>query len=67
MYSAVVDDFLDDNRLKNNPDKLITMVVCNPKQRPELPLVVVGGTAILIPSRSARNLGVLFDESLSFE
>ena len=63
-----VDGWLSDNMLKNNIDKLVCTYLSPPfASAKPLPTPLVFGETTIEPSRSARNLGVLFDEHLSME
>ena len=63
-----VDEWLRDNMLKNNIDKLVCMYISSSSvsaKPSHLPLVF--GDTTIEPSRSARNLGVLFDDHLTMD
>ena len=55
------------NKLKLNADKTELLVIGSKfRPRPEIPFVNVGAESIK-PSRDARNIGVMFDDTMNFE
>lgn len=55
------------NKLKLNADKTELLVIGSKfRPRPEIPFVNVGAESIK-PSREARNIGVMFDDTMNFE
>lgn len=54
------------NKLKLNQDKTEVIILCHPRQRHKLPdLTIQVGDSAVAPTPCTRNLGVLFDQSMS--
>ena len=63
-----VDEWLRNNMLKNNIDKLFCIYLSSPSAAAKpLPYPLVFGVIMIEPSKSARNLCVMFDEHLSMD
>jgi len=59
---------MSDNFLKRNADETELILIGNPKRVAEVQhFELTIGDSVVRPSDSARNLGVIFDETLSFQ
>ena len=62
-----IDRWMTSNKLKLNNDKTEILVLTNPRRpRPPIESLEISNSSIAL-STSARNIGVIFDESLSLE
>jgi hypothetical protein len=65
---AHISHWMKVNKLQLNEDKTEFLIVCSPRQRHKLVIstITIGGNTIMA-SKSARNLGVIFDDSLNMK
>ncbi len=65
---ADIRSWMSDNFLKLNADKTELLLIGNPKRVSKVQSFQLAvGDAVVRPSASARNLGVIFDDTLSFK
>ena len=66
---ALVSSWMSSNLLSLNPDKTEFLIVGTPQQLSKLnnPVLVVDSNTTITPVTSARSLGILFDNHLSFD
>ena len=68
MEKCVLDmsNWMKANKLKLNDDKTEVLVICHPNVKHKIPVISLKiGDSNIAPSKSVRNLGAIFDESMT--